>query len=66
MNIGAASAASRVSAKMIRHYEAIGLLQPVARRQNSYRDYGSQEVHELRFIGRARKIGFSMGKSPPF
>jgi MerR family transcriptional regulator, copper efflux regulator len=62
MNIGAASAASGVSAKMIRHYETIGLLPPAARRQNSYRDYGNQEVHELRFIGRARKIGFSMAE----
>ena len=60
MNIGAASATSGVSAKMIRHYESIGLLQPAARRQNSYRDYGSHDVHELRFIGRARKLGFSM------
>ena len=60
MNIGAASAASGVSAKMIRHYEAIGLLRPAARRQNSYRDYGGHDVHELRFIGRARKLGFSM------
>jgi MerR family transcriptional regulator, copper efflux regulator len=60
MNIGAASEASGVSAKMIRHYEAIGLLPPPARRDNSYRDYGAQEVHELRFIGRARKLGFSM------
>jgi len=60
MNIGAASATSGVSAKMIRHYEAIGLLRPAARRQNSYRDYGSHDVHELRFIGRARKLGFSM------
>ena len=60
MNIGVASAASGVSAKMIRHYEVIGLLRPAARRQNSYRDYGSHDVHELRFIGRARKLGFSM------
>ena len=60
MNIGAASAASGVSAKMIRHYEAIGLLRPAARRQNSYRDYGSHDVHELHFIGRARKLGFSI------
>ena len=60
MNIGAASAASGVSAKMIRHYEAIGLLPPPARRDNSYRDYGAEEVHELRFIGRARRLGFSM------
>ena len=60
MNIGAASAASGVSAKMIRHYEAIGLLRPASRRQNSYRDYGSHDVHELQFIGRARRLGFSM------
>jgi len=60
MNIGAASAASGVSAKMIRHYEAIGLLAPPPRRDNSYRDYGAQEVHELRFIGRARKLGFAV------
>lgn len=60
MNIGVASEASGVSAKMIRHYEAIGLLPPPARRENSYRDYGMQEVHELRFIHRARKLGFAM------
>ena len=60
MNIGAASAASGVSAKMIRHYEAIGLLHPASRRENSYRDYGPNDVHELQFIGRARKLGFSM------
>jgi MerR family transcriptional regulator, copper efflux regulator len=60
MNIGAASEASSVSAKMIRHYEAIGLLAPAARRDNSYRDYCAEDVHELRFIGRARKLGFSM------
>ena len=62
MNIGAASEASGVSAKMIRHYEAIGLAPAPARRDNSYRDYGAQEVHELRFIGRARKLGFSMAE----
>jgi Cu(I)-responsive transcriptional regulator len=60
MNIGAAAAASGVTAKMIRHYEAIGLLRPAARQQNSYRDYGDHEVHELRFIGRSRKLGFSI------
>lgn len=62
MNIGAAAAASGVSAKMIRHYEAIGLLRPAARRENSYRDYGAHEVHELQFIGRARRLGFSMAE----
>jgi MerR family gold-responsive transcriptional activator of gol and ges genes len=47
---------------MIRHYEAIGLLGPADRRENGYRDYGGHEVHELRFIGRARKIGFSIAE----
>jgi len=60
MNIGAASTASGVSAKMIRHYEAIGLLRPAARRDNAYRDYADGDVHELRFVRRARKLGFSI------
>jgi MerR family gold-responsive transcriptional activator of gol and ges genes len=60
MNIGAAAGQTGVSAKMIRHYEAIGLLQPPARRENDYRDYGDREIHELRFIGRARRLGFSI------
>ena len=49
MNIGAAAAASGVTAKMIRHYEAIGLLRPAQRRANDYRDYGERDVHELKF-----------------
>src|SRR3954452_2907342 len=60
MNIGSAAAQTGVSAKMIRHYESIGLLQPPARRDNAYRDYGDREIHELRFIGRARRLGFSI------
>ncbi len=60
MNIGAASTSSGVSAKMIRHYEAIGLLRPASRRENAYRDYGHNDVHEIQFIGRARKLGFSV------
>lgn len=62
MNIGAAAAESGVNAKMIRHYEAIGLLPKAARRQNAYRDYGTREVHELKFIRRARRLGFSIGE----
>jgi Cu(I)-responsive transcriptional regulator len=65
MNIGAASSASGVNAKMIRHYEAIGLLAPPARHENLYRDYGDVEVHELRFIKRARKLGFSIAEIGP-
>ncbi len=45
---------------MIRHYEAIGLLRPAARRRNDYRDYGERDVHELRFVRRARRLGFSI------
>ncbi len=62
MQIGTASRASGVSAKMIRHYEAIGLLPAVARRDSNYRDYGADDVHRLGFIRRARDLGFSMAE----
>ena len=62
MRIGAASAASGVSAKMIRHYEAIGLLRPAERRENAYREYGERDIHELHFIRRARRLGFSIAE----
>lgn len=58
MQIGAAALASGVSAKMIRHYEAIGLVPSAGRRDNLYRDYGPADVHRLQFIRRARKLGF--------
>jgi MerR family copper efflux transcriptional regulator len=60
MNIGQAADASGVSAKMIRYYEEIGLIRPPARTESNYRVYGSDEVHELRFIRRARNLGFSV------
>lgn len=60
MNIGQAAARSGVSAKMVRHYESLGLLPTVARTDAGYRQYGDAEVHTLRFVRRARELGFSM------
>jgi Cu(I)-responsive transcriptional regulator len=60
MNIGQAAARTGVSAKMVRHYESLGLLPRVARTDAGYRQYGDNEVHTLRFIRRARDLGFSM------
>ena len=57
MNIGAASDASGVSQRMIRHYEKIGLV-PAPARRGSYRDYADADVHRLRFIANARDRGF--------
>lgn len=61
MNIGEAAAASGVSAKMIRHYETLGLVQP-HRRQNNYRTYTEQNVAVLRFIRHARDLAFPLSE----
>jgi Cu(I)-responsive transcriptional regulator len=58
VNIGAASDASGVSQRMIRHYEKIGLVPAPLRRVSGYRDYSDADVHRLRFIANARDLGF--------
>jgi MerR family transcriptional regulator, copper efflux regulator len=62
LNIGQAADMARVSAKMIRHYESLGLLPKVRRTGAGYRQYTMNEVQTLRFIRRARDLGFGIGE----
>lgn len=62
MNIGQASKASGVSAKMIRYYEQTGLIPAADRKPSGYRDYSDTDAYMLRFIRRARDLGFSVAE----
>jgi MerR family copper efflux transcriptional regulator len=60
MNIGYISELTGVTAKTIRYYESIGLIPEPPRTAGGYRDYGDTDVETLRFVGKARNLGFSL------
>ncbi|WP_082585449.1 Cu(I)-responsive transcriptional regulator [Hydrogenophaga sp. Root209] len=60
VNIGKAAELSGISPKMLRHYETLGLLGDVVRTDSNYRQYSLADVHSLRFIRRARDMGFGL------
>jgi len=60
MNIGAVSEATGLPAKTIRYYESIGLVEPAERSTGNYRLYGERDILTLRFVERARRLGFSL------
>ncbi len=60
MNIGQAAKTAGLSAKMIRYYESIGLVNPTARTEGGYRIYRDADLHHLRFIRQARRLGFAV------
>lgn len=62
MQISDAARATGVTAKMIRHYESIGLIPSAARRSSNYRDYAHEDIHRLGFVRRARDLGFSLNE----
>lgn len=60
MNIGEAAKASGINAKLIRHYESIGIIPKASRSESGYRQYSESDVHTLTFVRRSRSMGFSM------
>ena len=60
MNIGELAKLSQVSSKMIRRYEELGIIPKAQRNQSGYRQYSQNDVHVMKFVKRARELGFSM------